>query len=85
MSDLSDRHNLLRFTSAGIEFIAIFGLMLAGGMWLDSRYDTSPGYALTGAVWGFAGGLYRLIRQAKVVQRDYRHSQDNETSDETPP
>lgn len=61
---------MFRYASAGSEFIVTFGLFLVGGILLDSKLQTSPGLTLTGAVAGFALGLYRLVKVAQQAQRD---------------
>lgn len=51
--------------TAGLEFAAIIGLPTFGGYWLDGRMGTLPLWTLSGLALGFAGALYRLIRQVK--------------------
>jgi F0F1-type ATP synthase assembly protein I len=58
------RSDVIRYVSVGVEFITIFVALLAGGIWLDAQYGPRPAWTVTGAVVGFAAGLYRLIRQA---------------------
>jgi hypothetical protein len=65
MDDNDNRRNLMRHASAGLEFIVTFGLPMAGGLWLDGRLGTTPGFMLLGGAAGFALGLYRLVRQAR--------------------
>ena len=60
-----NRRDALRYASVGVEFILTFGLAMAGGLWLDGRLGTTPGFMLLGGAAGFALGLYRLIRQAR--------------------
>lgn len=67
---------MLRYVSVGTEFIVTFGILLAGGIWADMRLDTLPGFALLGAAVGFALGLYRLVKQAREIQRLDRKRQD---------
>jgi len=65
----------MRFATLGVEFIAIFGAAVAAGFWADRRWATEPALTLTGAVIGFAGGMFRMVR----VARQY------ESQDESPP
>jgi len=62
------RPDLMRYATVGLEFVATFGLMLACGFWLDRRLNTMPGFLLTGAAFGFAVGLYRLLRRARRLR-----------------
>ena len=39
------------------------------GRWLDSRWDTSPWFLLTGTLAGIGVGLYNLIRESFRAQR----------------
>ena len=69
MFDKHNGPNLRRYAMAGTEFSVTFLLMLLGGLWLDYRKDSMPAYTLTGGVVGFAAALYRLVRQARQIQR----------------
>lgn len=60
---------MMRYGSAGLEFFAAFGLLLAVGLLLDRRFGTEPILTLCGAGLGFAVGLYRLIRQANQYRK----------------
>jgi F0F1-type ATP synthase assembly protein I len=65
----------LKHITLGMEFAIIFGLCLGGGLWLDRRLGIFPALTLTGMVLGFAGGLYRLVRQAKELAQQGRREQ----------
>ena len=54
----------MRFSTAGIEFIFVFGLMLAVGFALDKWLGLLPVLTVWGGVIGFFAGLYRLLKQA---------------------
>ena len=69
---------VMRFATLGVEFIAVFGLLLAAGIWADRRWSTEPAFMLTGAVIGFAGGIYRMVHFA----RQYSPPDDSAPSDE---
>ena len=47
----------------------IIGVLMGGGYWLDTRLDTLPLWTLIGMAAGFAGALYRLIRQVRPMNR----------------
>lgn len=69
MPDNEARPNLLRYSSAGVEFILLFGVMVGAGVLLDRRMDTLPGWTVTGAVVGFFAALRRLVKQAREIRR----------------
>ncbi len=48
----------------------IIGSLMGGGYWLDTKLDTLPLWMLIGLVTGFAGALYRLIRQVRPQNRE---------------
>jgi F0F1-type ATP synthase assembly protein I len=62
---------MLKYASAGTEFIGIFASFLLGGLLLDWRIHTMPVFTLLGALLGFGLGLYRLVKEAKAAQRDF--------------
>ncbi len=62
----SGRSNL---AGIGFEFVgAVVGLTLAGYFW-DQHFHTGPWALLIGAVLGFVGGTYNLIRQSLLANR----------------
>ncbi len=63
------RVDLWQYTTLGMEFVVMFGLFVAGGYWLDARMKTMPLWTLIGAGVGFVGGLYRLVRSARELDR----------------
>jgi len=60
----------LRYAAIGTEFTVTVALLAAGGLWLDRRLDTTPGFTLAGLVIGFSTALIRLIRQVRAAQRE---------------
>ncbi|MFA6134937.1 MAG: AtpZ/AtpI family protein [Phycisphaerae bacterium] len=60
--------NLIQFSSVGLEFIITFGLLLAGGAWLDKRLGSSPAFTLAGGALGFIGAMIRLVRKGREMQ-----------------
>ena len=83
MSEPKERPNLLRYSSAGVEFICTFGLMLGAGILLDRRMGTRVGWTLLGGVAGFFAGLYRLVKQAQEI-RSKVSKQDDRTGRRRP-
>jgi F0F1-type ATP synthase assembly protein I len=55
----------VRFISSGVEFFVVIGLLTGGGYWLDTWLGTLPLFTLVGLAAGFAGALWRLIRQVR--------------------
>ena len=53
----------------GIEFIAVIGVFIAAGYGVDRWLGSLPGFTIAGFALGFAGGLYRLIRQALEISK----------------
>ena len=66
MTEGGRRQNPWRFTTAGIEFAAVFGVFVAAGYALDT-WVTKFGAVCTvwGAVIGFGCALHRLLKQAR--------------------
>lgn len=53
----------------GIEFICAVLLPGAFGYWLDGRFGTKPALMLVGGGFGFAAGLFRMLRQSRETMR----------------
>ena len=47
-----DARNWLQYTCVGTQFTLTFCLGVGGGIWLDGKQGTMPGYTITGAVLG---------------------------------
>ena len=84
MSWRSQRRENVRYVTAGFEFIATFGLPLAGGLLLDRHLGTLPGYTIFGGCIGFAVGLKRLIGKGREIIRQRRQGQAG-SDDDAPP
>jgi len=69
----------MRFSTAGIEFIFVFGSILAVGFALDQLLELLPVCTVWGGVIGFFSGLYRLLQQAKKA-RDFDNPEPEEGS-----
>ncbi|MFP4105673.1 MAG: hypothetical protein ACLFVU_06210 [Phycisphaerae bacterium] len=65
-----DPHNLLRYWTVGTEYAFTFMIVLAGGALVDVWLGSLPAFLLLGAALGYAGALYRLISQARQIQRE---------------
>lgn len=72
---------LIRRASLGVEFTVIFLTPLALGFWLDGKEGTRPGFMLLGGAIGFALGLWRIIKQARQVQKESREEDRGEGPD----
>ncbi len=67
--------DIWQYTTLGMEFVITFGVIVAGGYWLDRWLGTLPVWTLIAAGLGFAGAMYRLVRSARQLDR---RSQDKE-------
>jgi hypothetical protein len=83
VSGEGSRQNPWRYGTAGVEFIFTFGFFLAGGWLVDDWLGTRPAFLLLGAVAGFAGGLWRLIRTARPAGKPPAHGRPDD--DKEPP
>lgn len=45
-----------------------------GGYWLDTRWGTTPGLTIAGAVLGFAISMQHLLQLARKMNQDSRPS-----------
>ena len=59
-------------TGLGCSIVAALVLCIGGGVWLDSRFGTSPVLTLTGVVLGLAAAGYQLWELAKVGSKTAR-------------
>ncbi len=71
MAEKNQQQNLLPYATVGIEFIAIFGMLLGVGLLVDWRLGTTPGLGLLGGVFGFAAGLRHLLRRVRFLRDKY--------------
>ena len=60
----------LRYTNMGTEFLASFGVFVALGWWAGMHFDWNPWATLVGAVLGFIGAMYNLIREGLKMSRE---------------
>jgi F0F1-type ATP synthase assembly protein I len=67
---LRQQPGLMRYASAGVEFIATFGILMAAGVFLDKWLGKGPLFTLIGAALGFAGATWRLVRQARAIGKE---------------
>ncbi len=50
-----------------LEFLGIIAVLGYGGYWLDEQRGWAPWGLLSGLLLGTAGGLYRLLREARKL------------------
>lgn len=60
---------ILRYSSAGVEFIVVFGIFLGIGFWVDRALNTLPGFMLLGGCIGLGTALNRLLRHTREFRR----------------
>ena len=79
MSENEPPRNLLRYATVGLEFFLTFMLFLGGGWLLDWWLGTFPGFAILGAIVGFAAGFIRITRQGwgilKSAQKEHEQQE----------
>lgn len=59
----------MRYTHLGIEFIAIFGVILWLGIKADKLLSSEPVGILLGAFLGFAAAMTKIIRAANDLEQ----------------
>jgi F0F1-type ATP synthase assembly protein I len=59
----------MRYTHLGIEFIAIFGVILWLGIQADRHLGSEPLGILLGAFLGFAAAMTRIIKAANDLEQ----------------
>ncbi|MBS1848482.1 MAG: AtpZ/AtpI family protein [Actinobacteria bacterium] len=52
----------LRLVAVGSQFAGVFAVTTLIGLWLDARLGTAPWLLIVGAIVGFAGATWMLIR-----------------------
>lgn len=67
--DDPDQQSALWFSLSGlgIEFVCALAIPGAAGWWLDKKLGTSPWLVLVGIAFGFAVGLYVMIRASNKL------------------
>jgi F0F1-type ATP synthase assembly protein I len=69
LNDPSVMKQVAAMSGLGFEFLAAILLPGAVGYWLDGKWNTSPWLILIGGAFGFAVGLYRLLKSASKAMR----------------
>ena len=59
-----------RFLGLGLQMAVGIALGLFIGGWLERKYGWQPWGTTIGALLGFAGGMYLLIKEALRVNKD---------------
>jgi len=67
--DQPPQADLLRYVGMGTEFFLTFAIFLGAGLLLDLHLGTLPGLTIAGAAVGFALAMYRLVSQARQINR----------------
>lgn len=70
---------MLKYASAGTEFVITFLGLLVGGIYLDRWAKTGVLFTLIGAAGGFALGMYRLVVQAMRAQKEMQDQRRDES------
>ncbi len=60
-----------------LEFIVSILLFTGGGWLLDRWLGTNPWLLLAGMALGLFGGVYRLLREARVIERGRRQRNES--------
>ena len=60
----------LRFAGLGIQLAVTIVLGVFAGQWVDRRVGTEGVFAILGALLGFGGTLYFLIRQLSTRDKN---------------
>lgn len=68
-SDASETQRMFQLSGVGFEFIVAVGGFAALGWWLDGKFGKSPIFTITGVAFGFALGLYRLVKFAQKTMK----------------
>jgi PGF-CTERM protein len=78
----------MRYSWLGAEFVIIFLAFTGGGLWLDFKLDTLPGFTAVLGVVGLTCALYRVIRDGLQFRRwlaenrqDHSHSESDNGDD----
>jgi F0F1-type ATP synthase assembly protein I len=67
--DASTLQALASLAGIGFEFLAAVLLPGALGWWLDQKFGSAPWIMLSGGVFGFAAGLYLMLRAANRAMK----------------
>ena len=79
-----DYRPMARYATVGLEFLAMFAVGLAGGVWLDRRAGGGTWWPVIGAGLGLAVAMVRMVTMARQWQRQWREQQErDESADES--
>lgn len=62
----------LRYAGLGVQLAVSIVAGTFGGRWVDHRVGTDGVFTMLGALLGFGGTLYSLIRQLSRAEKDQR-------------
>jgi len=71
-----------RYASIGVEFLAVFGLGLAAGVWLDHRAGGGTWWPVIGAAVGLAVAMGRMFSLARQYHRQLKERAEREEQDD---
>jgi len=80
--DKRDYRPMARYATIGLEFLAVFCLGLAGGVWLDRRAGGGTWWPVIGAGVGLAVAMARMFRMARQYHRELKESAEREEQDD---
>ncbi|MBI4950516.1 MAG: AtpZ/AtpI family protein [Myxococcales bacterium] len=60
------------YGALGLEVVISILLGLGGGLWLDGKLGTEPGFTFAGLVFGVAAAVRYIYRAAKRMERETR-------------
>jgi len=73
---------MMRYASIGLEFLAVFCLGLAGGVWLDRRAGGGTWWPVIGSAAGLAVAMARMFGMARQYYRELKERSENEETDD---
>ncbi len=56
-------------STLGLEFAVAVALAVAGGYWVDIKWNCAPWGMVAGVFVGFALGMYIVVKEAKKMER----------------
>ncbi|MDB5297970.1 MAG: hypothetical protein JWO31_3953 [Phycisphaerales bacterium] len=68
-ADSNETASWHRMAGVGVEFVTAFGAFAAVGWWADGKFGTTPWLLIAGCGFGFAVGLWSLVRAAQRMMK----------------
>ena len=60
----------VQITTLGLEFAVAVALGAAAGWWADGHFGLTPWLTVTGALAGFALGMYMVVKEARRAEQE---------------